>query len=163
MGMEIVFLTVMLIVVASQPLPDELSAFMETQEQLVKDLAEFARNRHVGRSSQIDTCDCVKHACSNDWLDAPCDENLLTPEFCEEEGHRQDNRASIVRTPNGTYPHLTPSMKESICVYAHLEDFMITHDLTDDPGWSYIGLQDGVFTDSQQFHGCVELKEEMSC
>ena len=68
-------------------------------------------------------------------------ENLLTPEFCEEEGHRQDNRASIVRTPNGTYPHLTPSMKESICVYANLEDFLTAHD----PGWSYIGLQDGVF------------------
>lgn len=125
-------------------LPLALEHFIESQEELVKDIAAHATELHAQRVQFLRSCECSKHACSNDFLDAPCVTQFGTPGICEVEGRRLDNTTSIFRTPPGTNPDdLSDTLKESICVYQHMED--VARNYVGDSGWTYLGTRDGHF------------------
>jgi len=146
MSLNLVALAAVLVVVASQSVDwrEAFDEFVESQEKLVLDLAEFAANQHADRKMRIRSCECSKHACSNDFLDSPCDESLRAPDFCKTKGQRVDTDGSIVRTPPGTFPSIVSvEMKENICVYQNMRSFITEYGYIDDQGWSYVGLRDG--------------------
>lgn len=129
----------LLYIAASQTyLPLRLEHFIESQEELVLDVAAYATQLHARRVQHIRTCECSRHSCSNDFLQAPCVTHLGTPSICQAEGRRIDNTTTIFRTPPGTDPSdLSPGLKESICTYRHIQQ--VAEDYTHDFGWTYLG------------------------
>ena len=125
----------------------KLQRFIRSQETIVKDIANNATKWHADRIRLVRSCECSRHACSNDFLDVECVHHLGDLEMCKTDGRRVDYNNSIFRTPRGTNPKtLTENLKESICVYKKLEDVVRDYG-RDEIGWIYIGK-----SDSSRFH-----------
>ena len=126
--------------------PDDLSGevekFIKDQEGIVKELAESMKKVQGNRQQLLRECECSLHACGRMSSNSACYAHLGTPDICrgQKEGRMMDNTTSIVRTPPGVTPEtLTPSLKESICLYKHLDEEFKEIREEDEIGWMYIG------------------------
>ena len=112
----------------AQPIPEALMRFIEDEADYVLGLAENATALFNNRTRLIEECECSKYACSNDFDDAACVDYVERYPLCDLDGRRFDFLKSVFRFPPGTnMANLTNELKQSLCVYRHMEDYVIEH------------------------------------
>ena len=121
-------------------MPKELVEFVESQERVVKTVAQRAAALHAERTQHVRECRCSKHGCSNDYTRVPCTEQFGTPVICETSGRRVDRTMSDFLTPPGADVHnLSSSLIEDICVYQKLDETFKRVYGQEENGWLYLG------------------------
>ena len=109
-------------------IPERLKEFTDGEEEYVRGLAENATALFEDRTRLIQECQCSKHACSNDFDDAACVDYVERYPLCDLVGRRFDFDSSVFRFPPGTsMDNLTDELKQSLCVYRHMEDYVKEH------------------------------------
>ena len=118
---------------------DRLKEFIQSQEEIGERLARLATEWHTDRIRSVRTCECSRHACSNDFANVECITSFGGLDICETEGRRIDYNRSVFRTPRATNPkRLSDSLKESICIYRKLDDAAKEYG-SEEPGWFFVG------------------------
>lgn len=118
--------------------PRDPMNFIQSKERIAIELAEYAAELYERRGHFVRNCSCSKHACSNEWEKAQCVYHIERPDYCDSEGRLVNWDESMFRIPPGAnYNDLSKSLKESICLYRHIEDKAKNY--IDDSGWIFVG------------------------
>ena len=121
-------------------LPKKVQKLIMSREDVVRDIATKASELYSRRAELVKECECARHACSNNYMHAPCLKKLGTPEICLTEGRRIDNTTTMIRTPPGADPgNLTERLKESICTYRGIQEAAEKH-WNERVAWIYFGV-----------------------
>ena len=124
----------------SSIMPKKLVEFVESQERVVKIVAQRATALHAERTQHVRACKCSKHGCSNDYMHVPCTKQFGTPVICEASGRRVDRTMSDFLTPPGAnFDNLSSSLIEDVCVYQNLDETFKRIYGQEEYGWLYLG------------------------
>ena len=122
-------------------LPKEVTNFIAAKERFVRDLADDAEKHYARREELVKKCECSKHACSNDFSDASCVGYLGSYPGCDLKERRIDLKNSTCHTPPGMrVDDLSDEVKESICIYRGIDDF-VKKNGEPRSAWTYLGMK----------------------
>ena len=105
--------------------PRELLRAIEEKEQFLIGLANYTEGLFQQREKLIESCNCSKYAGSNDVADVACVAYYGQHQDCDLKCRRVDLENSVFLVPPETHlDDLSPELKQSICVYKHIEDYI---------------------------------------
>ena len=118
----------------------DLDEFITRKEKFVRHLAERAEELYATRGEIVESCECSKHACSDDFQDVSCVDYLGQYPGCDMPNRHVDLDNSVCETPPGMdVKMMSDEVKESICVYRGIEDFIRESDERES-AWTYLGM-----------------------
>ena len=122
--------------------PSGLTKLIETQEQLVQNLAGHATEQYTRRIARVRTCTPSVHWCSDSLAQSTCSASFGTPPYCADgSGLKLNDTTSVFKTPpNVDLQQLPDSIKENVCVYRDIETFVASAQIAvRNDAWIYIG------------------------
>ena len=113
---------------------------IEEKERFIRGFADYAENLYAQREELVRNCQCVKHACSDDFGDAECVDFFGQHPECDLPGRLIDRERPVCRTPpDAAVDELDDWLKESICVYQNITEY-VQEECGPDCKSAYVGM-----------------------